>query len=56
MPVHQNATKRTIISFAIAFATAIMAMGIQQSQEAEKSIHDQLEASVNHKHTLMMKE
>lgn len=56
MPVRQNATKRNIISFAIACATAIMAMGIQQSKEEGKLIHEQLEASVKHNNSLVVKE
>jgi len=55
MPVQQNATKRNIISFAIACATAIMAMGIQQSKEEGKLLHEQLEASVNHSNSLLLK-
>lgn len=56
MPVRQNATKRNIISFAIACATAMMAIGIQQSKDEGKLIHERLEASVNHQQNLLVKE
>lgn len=56
MPVHQNATKRNIISFTIAFAISIMAISIQNSMEEDNTFHNQLEASVKHQPTLMLKE
>ena len=56
MPVQQNATKRNIISFAIACATALIAIGIQQSKVEGKLIHERLEASVNHQPSLVVKE
>lgn len=56
MSVHQNATRRNIISFTIAFAISIMAISIQNSMEEDNTFHNQLEASVKHQPTLMLKE
>ncbi len=46
MTSNQNAAKRNIISFTIAFTIAMVAMTIQNSKEKSLIFKDRLEASV----------